>query len=450
MTGISCSSNNVSYSPATLTPLPVTEFSVTPSITPTVGLLPTISFNTSIPITPYPTASAVKANAVAFIDSQGLDYSLWFANVDGSGERKLADLAENASWTSIFLLQWSPDGSWISYISGDDLWITSPDGSIQRKVLSIQNTNQKIIRKYEWSPDGARIAYALAADWREQTFITVGLLALKTGEISEIDSYRSPTTVTLSWASDGHLLLGKDPSFLLLDISTRKFTKVKELPQESECTAWLYDQLFWSPNRQWFALSWHGNGPYYNRWLCVHDLTGNNYYGITYFDVNGIYAIPPAWDKTGNYLYLVVRNYDDPAHPEINPDLRLIRFNVKTRQVKRLLSLAETEPYALFWNISISPDGEMLEIDARMSDKHQIHILNLASHSEVKFDIPEIPDTHNFHSGNFWSEDNRSVIFFSESNRHFYKLDLQTGQSTVISGQHEVEYWEISPVATTP
>ncbi|MBI1793556.1 MAG: hypothetical protein HYR70_05140 [Chloroflexi bacterium] len=451
---MSCSVYDENYPPVTSISS-ATKIGITPSIAPSPTVLPTFTMQPSpTAMPPYPTASVVKANAVVFVEREywAGNLSLWIVNVDGSGERKLTGIENNESQSSNYLLQWSPDGKWIGYISGDDLWIISPDGSIKRKILSIQDTDKKIIRVYRWSPDSSKIAYAQASDWGDRTSITIGLLDLVTGKISEIDSYQSPLTITLFWTPDGnHLLLSKDPSFLLFDINAQKFVKTKEIPGWHECTAWWYDQLFWSPNEQWFAYTFHGNGPYYNRWLCVSNLDGTVNYEINYSDVNGIYAIPPAWDKTGNYLYLVVRNYDDPPHPEIDPDLRLVRFNIKTRKIERLLSLSETEPNAMFWHISISPNGQTLEIDARISEKHQVYIMDLNSMSTTRFDVSEIPDnSHSFFEGAIWSADSRYIVFAPESYNYFYKLDTQTGESTIISGLHPIASWAVSPIATTP
>ena len=62
----------------------------------------------------------------------------------------------------------------------------------------------------------------------------------------------------------------------------------------------------------------------------------------------------------------------------------------------------------------------------------------------------EIPDTRAFHEDTIWSPDIRYIIFLSESNGRFYKLDIQTGEASDISGVHSVESWVISRVATSP
>ena len=121
ITANSCSTNTHHAPIITSTPVPATEVNVTPSTTPSVTPLPTAKLILPVtPVTPYPTANETKANAVAFISQENAGYSLWVANVDGSGERKLADIPYNrqdGDWgITSYYLQWSPDGKWISYI----------------------------------------------------------------------------------------------------------------------------------------------------------------------------------------------------------------------------------------------------------------------------------------------------------------------------------------------
>lgn len=131
----------ISCKPESTIETPVTQTSITSqSLTeiPTSTLLPTtpLSFIPTYPTPiPYLTASKINENAVAFIEQTDIGYSLWVVNVDGSGERKLADIEKNESRSSNYLLQWSPDGKWIGYISGNDLWIISPDGLDKKKIF---------------------------------------------------------------------------------------------------------------------------------------------------------------------------------------------------------------------------------------------------------------------------------------------------------------------------
>jgi Tol biopolymer transport system component len=446
--GISCSANNTNENPVTSMTVSATQVSVIPSNTPSPTLLPTVMFSQPTTI-PYPTANAVKASAVAFIDLVGVDYSLWIANVDGSGERKLVDIETNSERISNDLLQWSPDGKWISYISGDDLWIISPDGLIKRKIVSVQDTKTKAIGKYEWSPDSSKIVYAQVAN--DNPTMVVGLLDLATGKVSKISSSPVPLTITLSWTPDGNrLLLSKDTLFVLFDINTRKFVGVKETPEHNQCTARWYDQLFWSPNGQRFVISWHGTGPYYSRYLCVNNLEGTNSYGINVDD--DIYAMPPAWDKTGDYLYLVARHLN-VQNPKLNPDLRLIRFNIETQKAERLLSLTDdTYPSDLFWDVSVSPDGRTIEIHGITAENQlSFIIMDIQSLSTEKFvidfDIP-ISIQEGFYSHTFWTADNQNVVL--SINGYFYSYDVKTGKAILFSGRHQVESWIVSPIAIHP
>jgi len=432
----------------TVTQLP-TEIP-TMTLQPTFTLQPFISFPSPTAITPYATASVVKGNAVAFISEN----SLWIVNVDGSGERKLVDIEKNTERVIHYSLKWSPDGKWISYISGADLWIISPDSLAKKKIISVRDNKIKQILKYEWSPDGSKIAYAQVTN-ENPSIMIVRLLDLATGKISEISSSPTPRTITLSWTPDGsRILLSEDTSFLLFDINMGEFieTKTKEVSQEdNQCSAWWYDQLFWSPNGQRFALSWHGGGAYYSQYLCMHNLDGAADYGIKVDD--DIYAMPPAWDKTGDYLYLVARNFDDPLHVEINPDLRLVRFDIKTQKVERLLSLTDdTFPSDLFWDVSISPDGRTIELHG-VTEENQLSfiIMDVQSLSTNRFVFDfdnRISIQKSFYSHNFWTADNQNIVLCI--NGYFYAYTAKTGKAIIFSGEHFVESWAISPIATTP
>jgi len=441
--------------PVTHTPVATQPPTETPTQTP-------ILFSTLQPsataMPPYPTASVVKANAVAFTTGwDGDGYPLWVANVDGSGEKKLTHIANKDSLKNV-LLQWSPNGEWISYGADDGLWLISHDGSTKRKLLSFPDKNLgAALVTYVWNLDGSKIIF-------ENTFFDktitpmpeswpppiVGIIDIVTEKITVLPIHDLLTSLT----PDGHhILLSRGPSFIVFDINNGRSIEIKpkDTSTLNQCTAQWYDQLIWSwsSNGQWFVYSGHGNGPFYNRWLCVGNLDGNISYEINLEDVNGIYAIPPAWDKTGAYLYLVVRNFNDPLHADITkPDLRLIKFNIKTRKVERLLLLDDSYPDGggLFWQVSISPNGEMLELDTRIADKYRVDVIDLSSMSIRKFYISEMPITYSLVYKR-WSADSRYIVF---SSNYFYWLDVQTGKTAVISGEHSIKYWAVSPIATTP
>jgi len=473
----SCRQTTPVPAPPTLTatqpPTPIP----TQTVTPTLSMPPS---PTAMP--PYPTASVVKSNAVAFIEREYWtgDLSLWIANVDSSGERKLVDIERNSDdWTSKRLLKWSPNGQWISYASGNDLWIISYDGSIKRNLLSLADKSMgNTLRTYMWTPDSSKVVFETNFFDRSVTpppegwpRPIVGIVDITTEKIKVLPIHDSLTSLT----PDGNRILfikrafrtelsaegipfGVDESsFLLFDINTGKSVEIKPIDTSpwNACIATEYDNTHWSwsPNGQWFVYARHGNGPYYNRQLCVSNLDGTISYKIVLNDTHDIYAIPPVWDKTGNYLYLVARNFDDPLNAEINSDLRLVKFNIKTRKEERVLGLTdEPLPYDLFWYAAISPDKQTLELNKPNSgDSFSFIFLDIASLSTKKFTIDFISPPGTFFRINpIWSADSQSIIFLSEANNCFYKLDIQTGEITIISGRHLAESWAVSPIATPP
>jgi len=387
----------------------------------------------------------VNANAVAFI----AENALWVANVDGSGERKLTDFIRKNSLESV-QMQWSPNGEWISYRSEGDLWMISRDSSIKRKVLSFSDGNMGELYTYAWSPDNSKIVFEsyyydkkLATvtpgpeSW--QTPVLVGVLDLKTGKTLIVSTHDSNVPMPLSWSPNGqYVIFAKDFSYIVYEVATRNV--LKEIKVEYGC--WIGWHT-WSPNSKWFIHTHYGTG---TPWTCLSGLDGTN----QEIRVDGEFRIP-VWDKTGNFLYIAARTNNLRNDSNIDTDHLILRYDVRTQETKTLVSLKEKSPYYFFWTVSISPDGRTLELDAKTSKNQQSYIfIDLESINTTRFNVSEIPDHHFFNSTTYWSADNRNIIFLSEANGRFYRLNIQTGKTTIISGKHSVEAWAISPVATTP
>ncbi len=429
-----------------------------PSPTPT--MLPILGLPYSTPI-PYPTASVVKSNAVAFVAQDWQKHgpsSLWVANVDGSGERKIVDSIDeldNGLYVKFVAPKWSPDGKWIGYISSGDLWIVSPDGSTPRKILSVSGKDKELIYNYKWSPDSLQIAYA-KGDISDAPPLTVGIIDVATGETSEIVSYQSPPTpITLSWSPDGHyLLLSKYGSFFVVNVATRKITA--EL-KSNVCPVY-HHGIEWSPNGKWFYHIQVGNGRFSTMQICVVGLNGSSHY----IEINGTATSYPVWDKAGDFLYFVVSNTNFSITPIPDYDLRLMRYNAKTQKLERVLSLGK-EPNA--WAVSISPNKQILEMHITYPESQPTFIfMDMQSLSTTKFNVDlEIPITVAFRYETAWSPDSKNIIIFSGTTHTpdgagvqpygaFYALNSQTGKVTIFSGSHNIELgeWVVSPIATTP
>ena len=436
--------------PTTYTLLPSTLTALRPSSTPTISSLPTIP---TTPITPYSTAQAISTNAVAFVAEDPtrmtLTSALWIANVDGSGERELVDYLDTRPYDT--LLKWSPNRKWISYISGSDLWIVSPDGSMKRKILS--PIYGEIIYTYQWSPDGSQIAYTEGV-LEDSPTITIGLIDIITGESYELSPYEAPPSpIVLAWSPNGHYLLILPRSgFSILDVNIRKVVKVID----GAVNCFGYYEVTWSPNNQWFYYLSVGNGRFATKQICVAGLDGSN----REIDSGGTVTSDPLWDKTGNFLYFVAANTNFSITPIPDYDLRLMRYDVRTQKQERVLKLG-TEPNN--WYISMSPDGQIIEAhpDIRVGNQQSFVILDLNSISTMKHTANfGIINKEAFSDDIEWSSDSQNIVIFSEEYipknygfldyGPFYTLDIRTGQTDIISGDHRVTDWIVSPAVTNP
>jgi len=440
LTGISCSANITSVVSATFTPLPATGISATPLIAPSPTFLPLLAptYSTAIP---YPTAKAVQANAVAFIATDlENNSSLWIANVDGSGERKLVDNIGEWSNTTNFFLRWSPDGKRISYISNNELWMVSPDSSDEGKILLASDKSKRLI-SYNWAPDSSQVAY-VQVSLQDTKFYSeaVRILNLETGETYELSSYKpQPYGTILRWSPNGqYLVFNQGTSFVVFDIANRKIKK-EILSDNTGCSSEDNTGPVWSPNSEWF---FHMHGipvGYAFFWICVSGLDGSN----DRVDIDGTIYSDVVWDKSGNFLYFVARKIDPHGDPNLDSDQRLQRYDVRTQKLERLLSLGQK--YQSAWSVSISPDGRTLETHTQISENQQSYILmDLKSLSIIKKFILEF--------GCVWSANSENFVCLSQSNGYsvFYKLNIQADETTIFSGEHAIVSWAVSPIATSP
>ena len=140
-----------------------------------------------------------------------------------------------------------------------------------------------------------------------------------------------------------------------------------------------------------------------------------------------------------------------------------MRYDVRTQKQERLLSLGK-EPRR--WSVSISPDGRMLELHTTdyLGNPPPFVFMDIQSLSVKKFKVNlELLNTIAFSTGTAWSSDNKNIILFAgktytpngvgiQPYGAVYKLNIQTGETTIFSGDHniELEEWVVSPVATSP
>ena len=233
------------------------------------------------------------------------------------------------------------------------MWVISPDGSIKRKLVSFPDKNIGQLYVYAWSYDSSQIAYVETHPYKKEgpAPITVGLLDLATDTISEISSHHpAGDPMPISWSPDGrYLVFAKDFSYVVYEAATRKV--VQEIKSQYGC--WIGWHT-WSPNSKWFIHTHSGTGA---PWTCVSGLDGSN----REIHINGAIFLP-AWDKTGNILYLAAQTSNLRNEPNIDTEHQLLRYDVRKQETKILLSFKEkASPYQYMWTVSISPDGNTLE-----------------------------------------------------------------------------------------
>lgn|GEM_PF-1848651 len=78
------------------------------------------------------------------------DSGLWRVAPDGSGELKLSDMLPSSP------PQPSPDGKWVVFVSGRDLYVLASDGGEVRKLASGDMAERQ---RLGWTPDSALVGY---------------------------------------------------------------------------------------------------------------------------------------------------------------------------------------------------------------------------------------------------------------------------------------------------
>jgi Tol biopolymer transport system component len=428
--------------------------------------------------TPYPVAPAIKGDVIAFLlpGTEGSDsHSLWVANIDGSGEKRLVENIDNsqgspyrADWH--LWLQWSPDGKWINYDANDALWLVSPDGSVVRKFLSLPDKSKGILYDWSWSPDGTRIVYVQTpGEDASPRHASMGIVDVPSGEFHKLPDIDFPFDVSVSWTPDGRFLW-------LNSLDGRGFIQVEPTSGQvireakvgrSDCTSGFFDDLIPSPNGKWFVITGHGTGtggPYF----CVWGINGTAVSPVRRL-ADSAYTL--RWDPTGNVLYFsTIIRLGTSIHADSAQDL--MRYDTRTGKVERLLRL-ETDPGGMLshgcsWLASLSPDSRTLEAHCREPlIEPSLITLNLNTFSITKhsLDAHLAVSTELYPDTTGWSSDGKTLILVRQAPHPpgelpddyyypyliFYALNVGTGDITAVSGWHEgIGEWAVSPVPVNP
>ena len=132
------------------------------------------------------------------------DSNLYLMNADGSGVTQVT--SNDFQHINLTNLSWSPDGSKLAYVSGDDL-------VHYLSVVNIDGTNKRLLRETNgpfldlvWSPDGNKIAYSLGSDFNSSN---LWVMNVDGSAVTRITNHEEPGIYSRSpsWSPDSTRLV---------------------------------------------------------------------------------------------------------------------------------------------------------------------------------------------------------------------------------------------------
>jgi WD40 repeat protein len=394
------------------------------------------------------------SNTIAFIVGEVNRHSLWIANMDGSGEKRIldevsGDLSSDYEWKN--RVAWSPDGQWLAVNRYGGLWVLSPDGDDLTEIVPANWGQGQEIRNFAWSPDGSSIAFLQRT---ENSTYYLGIVHLASRIVEYI--FDEPGLAwRLSWSPDNQWIA-------LTDYYSLQVTNVKSktvLSLEYGCQGAMITDLAWSPESERLAIVEVGNGRYAHGDSCITTLDGQKYF----LDVGGSSGMP-VWVADGENVYVDAINFN-PDDPDLERDPRILLFGKTGNLIKRLDIATEIGDIP-----EVSPDGQQLLSwipDNQNWFQGQVQITCLIEGQEcskrvrVPNMVGRLVNGDDLNAPYVWATDSQNALFLSVKDL-IYTIDLHYGSVFAFDGQantskritndHEIKYVAVSPILeqTTP
>jgi len=153
----------------------------------------------------YEPALSPDGAQIAYFDGMyDHSHNLWVMNADGTERRVLLD-DEFAGAGHIRALTWSPDGEWLAFATGDEIYLVRPDGTGLRGLRPLVSDTGFAL---QWSPDGSQIAYirtgatCVSPTGKDEDFTCeaeLSIVDVDGGDERIIEGIRTPEIAWIAW-----------------------------------------------------------------------------------------------------------------------------------------------------------------------------------------------------------------------------------------------------------
>jgi len=245
----------------------------------------------------------------------------------------------------------SNDGKKIVVEARGDLFVIPTEKGETKNLSNSPGTRE---RYPQFSPDGKTVAFFSDKSGEYQLYTQ----SAAGGAWIQLTTTLDRTVYHCKWSPDGKKILfgNKDFAIFVLDVATKKLTKIDESHQlKNDEFYWEVSDYNWSPDSKWVCYSL----VQYNRnsQIYIYNLEEEKKYAVTDDFFDNLY---PCFDQNGDYLYFVSsRNF------EILMDFYEDDHTIRTPQTVMAVQLKDGEK---------PPFVESDASDAKKKDSGTVHI----------------------------------------------------------------------------